>query len=126
MYPLNKWHKGNPFVWLFLYLVCLAVFAAIGAILAPLNAKVSTVVTSVLDICIPIGLAAIVIVALALLAAALQNKNTQHNQDDNYRKVAKKLNLVLSPISRFPFCYKLPLVFKKLVNVINFNKNSKK
>ena len=86
MHPLNKWHKGNPFVWLFIYLVCLAVFTAIGTILAPMNAEMSTIVTSVLDICIPIGLTAIVIVSLALLAAVLKNKNTQHNQDDNYRK----------------------------------------
>jgi uncharacterized membrane protein (DUF485 family) len=125
VYPLNKWHKGNPLVWVGVYVICLTIVALFGAILAPFGIGTSTII-NILEIGIRIGFGAIVVTSLALIYLHLENKRAKKNQDKYYHEITRDLRVILKTIGSFTTSDKLPLIFKKLKNIVNLKENAKK
>ncbi len=117
MHPLDKWHKRNPIVWLFLYFILVFMFTLVAVILSPLEIG-SDLYPPILQVLIYIGSFGIAIVIIVILISFFKKYRTKYTKNNHYRYVPTHLHIILRPIRWLTKSNQFPLIFKKIVNVI--------
>jgi hypothetical protein len=125
MFPLDKWHKGNPFVWLWFYFLAVLIFVIIAVILSPLNIG-ANLYPVILTILIYIGaffLFVVIVIALVVFFSSPRHA-TNYQQYNAYKYTTQQLIVKLRTICRFAKINQFPLICKKIINAIKFRHQS--
>ena len=120
MFPLDKWHKGNPLVWLLFYFIGALIFVIVAAILSPLDIGVD-LFPNILTILICIGAFFVfVVIVIASISFFSQSRSTNYRQYYYHKYIAPHLMIILRAIRNLSKSNQFSLIRKKIVNAIKF------
>ncbi len=124
MYPLDKWHKGNPIVWLLAYFAVLLIFVIVGVVLSPLDIGRDLII-DILSIGLHVAeIAFAVLIVFILASLALNQPITEKKHNNHKHNVPRNLCIKLRFIRFLSSCSKHSLILKNLSNVIKPDKKT--